>query len=233
MLKPIFYFCISAVIFITSSTQASTKADKIANSIKSSPMGKFVLSESNGISVLISENGRYIIKNPVITDLWTTSDIKTVGEAIKSSELIPIKKIVKDYRRLNIISFGKGQKSFFVFVDPQCAYCKTFVKSAQAYTAEYTFNLVVVPALGKESNKLSKSLFCAKDKTNALNSFLNDTISKMPQKPNCDTTGYDETLLLAQLMNIEGVPFFVSERGFYKQGADDTIWNWLKKTPSI
>lgn len=226
MLKKILSITAFFILFFSVTVGADT-------AVKTVPLGEFTINEMNGKTVVMSKNGRYYFKDGVLQDNWSGTPITNIPEAKKSSETIPIKKMMKDIKKLNIISFGKGNKSFFVFVDPQCKFCKAFVKSAQAYSAEYTFNLVVVPALGPSSNKLAKSLFCAADKSNALNDFLDEKLGSLKQLNNCDTSGYDQTLLLAQIMNIKGVPFFVSEIGFFHQGADDSIWSWMKKTPTI
>jgi len=109
--------------------------------------------ESDGQIVFISDNGRFVITGQIY-DVWGRMDVD----------------------KLNTISFGHGPKDVVLFVDPRCGVCHKLIGEAKPLAEEYTFKIVVIPALGDESNQLAKALHCAKDKTNALDALLNNTL---------------------------------------------------------
>lgn len=53
---------------------------------------------------------------------------------------------------------------------------------AKSLVDDYTFKFIVIPALGAESNRLAKNLYCAKDKTHALDALMNNTLGSFLQK---------------------------------------------------
>ncbi len=191
-------------------------------------LGKFSAVQGNGELYFISENGRYGIQGR-LTDTWTRTELNSIEKIEYSTTHIDFKKWGLKLDQMNVISFGSGPQEVVVYVDPLCPVCKQFVKSAQNYLSEYTFKLLVVPALGDESNKLAKMLFCAENKSMALTAFIENKLSSLPQKKSCDTAMYDQTLLTAHLIDIKQVPYFISPDGRKRAGAGPQIWNWLEK----
>nr|AEZ49674.1 hypothetical protein pMR0211_0062 [Providencia stuartii] len=99
---------------------------------------------------------------------------------------------------------------------------------AKSLVDDYTFKFIVIPALGAESNRLAKNLYCAKDKTHALDALMNNTLGSLPSKETCDPGQYDQTLLTAHFIGIEGVPFVVAPDGRVSKGRPKNLKSWLE-----
>ena len=151
-----------------------------------------------------------------------------MGEINYSINHINVDAMGLPLEKMNTISFGNGPKRIIAFVDPLCGHCNSFIKKALKRKDEFTFKIIVVPALGDKSNVLAKSLFCASDKSQALELFLENKLHTLPQTGSCDTKFYDLTLFTAQSFGIKAVPFFIAPDGRFKAGVGD-IWNWAKK----
>lgn len=91
------------------------------------------------------------------------------------AERIHFKSMGMDVDTLNTVSMGRGDKEVVVFVDPRCAVCHQLMGDAKSLVDDYTFKFIVIPALGAESNRTAKNLYCAKDKTHALDALMNNT----------------------------------------------------------
>lgn len=191
------------------------------------PLDSLKAVQVNGEVFFMSKNGRYVFQGQ-LTDSWSKVTLDTIEEIEYSTKHINVERFGLPIDSMNVITFGNGPKTVYSFVDPQCGFCKKFVTEAQTKAGEYTFKLIVVPALGKESNRQSKSLFCAKEKSNALDAFMNNGLGNLPQKNKCDAKYYDLTLTFAQLVGVNAVPYMIAPDGRYKAGAEKGIWKWIE-----
>lgn len=217
-----------ALLILTISIAAN--ADQTVPNVEKSteiPLGSLKAVQVNGEVFFMSKNGRYVFQGQ-LTDSWSKVTLDTIEEVEYSTKHINVERFGLPIDSMNVITFGTGPKTVYSFVDPQCGYCKKFVAEAKSKVSEYTFKLIVVPALGKESNLQSKSLFCAKDKSDALNAFMNDGLGDLAQKTACDSKYYDLTLTFAQLVGVNAVPYMIAPDGRYKAGADKGIWQWIE-----
>ncbi|EHC3548719.1 DsbC family protein, partial [Salmonella enterica subsp. enterica serovar Heidelberg] len=200
---------------ITGPAHASSKleitdprAAKIEDIVKL-PINGVRAVQSDGQIMFLSENGRFVISGQIY-DLWSKKPLNTMSQMRDVAERLHFKSMGMDVDTLNTISMGRGGKEVVVFVDPRCTVCHKLMDESKSLVDEYTFKFVVIPALGAESNRLAKGLYCAKDKTNALDAFMNNTLASLPSKETCDPAQYDQTLLTAHFIGIEGVPFVVA-----------------------
>ena len=98
---------------------------------------------------------------------------------------------------------GNGSRKIAVFSDPNCPYCKqleTTLKGVDNVTI-YTF---LYPVLSPDSTAKSKSIWCAKDRAVAWESWMLD--HKAPVLASCDTAAIDKNLTLGRSMNVTGTP---------------------------
>ncbi|WP_160188512.1 DsbC family protein [Escherichia coli] len=218
---------------ITGTAHASSKleitdprAAKIEDIVKL-PIKEVRAVQSDGQIMFLSENGRFVISGQIY-DLWSKKPLNTMSQMRDAAERIHFKSMGMDVDTLNTISVGRGDKEDVVFVDPLCTVCHKLMDESTSLVDEYTFKFVVIPALGAESNRLAKGLFCAKDKTNALDAFMNNTLASLPSKKTCDLGQYDQTLLAAHLIGIEGVPFVVAQDGRVSKGRPKNLKSWLE-----
>ncbi len=183
--------------------------------------------QSNGQTVLLSDNGRFVFTGQLY-DLWYKKPLDTLAEMREVVDRIDLKRMGLDIDTLNTVSLGAGPKQVVVFVDPRCHYCHALMNDAQALVKQYTFKLVAIPVLGEESNQLAKTMSCAKNKKQALKALANQTLDKLPTRSDCSTEQYDRTLLAAQLINIEGVPYVIAPNGRISYGRPLNLKAWLE-----
>ncbi|RCI21512.1 DsbC family protein [Klebsiella pneumoniae] len=183
--------------------------------------------QSDGQIMFLSENGRFVISGQIY-DLWSKKPLNTMSQMRDVAERIHFKSMGMDVDTLNTVSMGRGDKEVVVFVDPRCAVCHQLMGDAKSLVDDYTFKFIVIPALGAESNRLAKNLYCAKDKTHALDALMNNTLGSLPSKETCDPGQYDQTLLTAHFIGIEGVPFVVAPDGRVSKGRPKNLKSWLE-----
>lgn len=184
--------------------------------------------ESNGQILFISDNGRFVISGQLI-DIWQKKSLDTLGEMAEVSKKIPMGGFNLDLNALNTVTIGQGEKEVVVFIDPQSSHCHTLITQAQKLISAYTFTLIVVPALGDESNRLAKKLFCSVDRQNNVAAILDSSIDALDVKDKCDTKKYDETLVFAQILGIKGVPYLIAPDGRFFQGVPENLSTWLEE----
>ncbi|SAL76430.1 DsbC family protein [Caballeronia telluris] len=98
---------------------------------------------------------------------------------------------------------GNGSRKIAVFSDPNCPYCKQLETTLKGFdnVTVYTF---LYPVLSPDSTTKSKSIWCAKDRAVAWESWMLD--HKTPALASCDTAAIDKNLKLGQSMNVTGTP---------------------------
>lgn len=182
----------------------------------------------DGQILFISQNGRFVVQGR-LTDVWTKQALDTMDEIKHASTHVDLDSLNMDLSQMNTFTFGSGPQRVVLFADPNCSFCKKYIEDARAKAdARYHYTVVVVPALGDDSNRLSRNLFCAADKSNAVDLFLNGGLDTLIQRPNCDIKQYDLTLTLAQMLEITAVPYFIAPDGRYRTGGNPAdVNNWL------
>lgn len=198
------------------------------DAIESLPMGNIKAIETNGEIVFASQNGRFVIRGQ-LHDSWQRKKLESMNDIVYATSHIDIKSLGLKPDNLNALTIRGGDKEVYAFVDPQCQHCKFFIKEAKSKIEQYTFHIVVVPALGDESDKLSRKVFCAANKDNAIDAMIKNQINSLDQKKNCDMKLYDYTLMIAALFEFKSVPFFIAPDYRYRVGAGTELWDWLEK----
>jgi len=205
------------------------RAAKIEDIVKL-PIKELRAVQSDGQILFLSGNGRFVFSGQLY-DLWSKKPLSTMSQMHDVAERVHFKDMGMDVDTLNTVSMGQGSQEVVVFVDPLCSVCHKLMEAAQSLVADYRFKFVVIPALGEESNRLAKSLYCAQDKTHALDALMHNRLGSMPGKPDCDLAQYDQTLLTAHFLGIEGVPFMVAADGRISQGQPQNLKSWLAGAP--
>lgn len=195
--------------------------------IYSMPMQEMKVIESNGQLLFMSPNARFVFKG-TMHDVWQQTELSTIEQVDHALKTINVDRLGFKVDDLNTISIGEGPKRVIVFVDPLCKACDGLLKTLESKRSQYTFKIIVVPALGDESQRLSRNLFCAKDKSKAFDYLLSKRIGELEQREGCDTGNYDVTLTVATLFNIRAVPFWIAPDGRFTSRGDPAVWSWIE-----
>jgi thiol:disulfide interchange protein DsbC len=105
---------------------------------------------------------------------------------------------------------GDGSRSFAIFADPDCPYCKRLEEEMKGIdnVTIYTF-LYPLESLHPAARERAKKIWCAKDRNAAWNAWmLNKT---EPANATCKTEPTQQLLALGEKLNVTGTPtlFFV------------------------
>lgn len=102
--------------------------------------------QSDGQIYFISSNGRFVISGQIY-DLWHKKSLDTLVQIRDVSERLNLKEMGMDFRRMNSLSLGHGPHEAVIFVDPRCHICHQLIAEAKPLADQYTFHIVVIPAL--------------------------------------------------------------------------------------
>lgn len=185
------------------------------------------VSDNEGTIMFIADSGRYVIHGSLI-DLWEGEILTTMREIKKSVEQVDIRGQGVDIDKMNVVTLGDGPREIIIFVDPVCPTCTKLIEDASELTDEYTFKFVVVPAFGGVSNDLSKQIFCAAEPEKKLDALKNQTIAQLAVKEKCPLDYYDQTLMVAHMLSIDGVPFIISRKDKVFRGRPAHLEQWLE-----
>lgn len=200
--------------------------------IVSLPFGKMLAAEGEGKILYMSENGRFVLSGRMI-DLWEKKEITSVSQLENVYATINLRRMGFEPEKLNTLIVGSGAKEVTFFVDPTCEPCHALMSEAielsEQNKDQYRFNFIVVPALGDHANLLAKGMFCSTDTDKQkLDALLKNTIPTLTQPESCDTAGYNLTLIGAQSLGIDGVPFLINHDGVPYRGKPANLKNWLE-----
>lgn len=223
-------FCVTAFILsITSMTpaQAVTSADlsKVhIDSVIPLPATGMQAIQNNGQIVFVSANGRFVIRGE-LTDVWQKKSLTNINAIKDAATHLHLRGMGLEPNDLNRVRIGHGGKEVVVFVDPLCPHCHELMKKAETLGDKYTFQFIVIPALGDESAKLAPAISCT-DEKKALSALINNQLASVTQE-HCDQQRYKRTLLIGTLLNVQGVPFIVAPDGRFSQGTPQNLETWL------
>lgn len=184
--------------------------------------------ESEGQILYISDNGRYVLVGQIY-DLWTRQTLDTMNQIRRSVTHLSFDDMNMPIEELNSVSVGKGRSKVVAFVDPKCESCHTLIKQAQGLSDDFTFQFVFVPALGEVSVKDVKHISCATDKQGVVDAVLKNRVGRLAAPAECDLNVFNTTLVAADLMGINGVPFIVAPDGEILRGLPNDLKTWLQE----
>lgn len=184
--------------------------------------------ESEGQIVFMSDNGRFVLVGQMI-DVWQRQSLDTMSQIKNAVTRLSFDKMGLEIDDLNTITVGQGSARVVAFVDPMCETCLDLIDQAGTMGEDYSFKFVFVPALGDESVAITKNISCSSDEKGALQSLRNGTAASMPASDDCDGKRFQTTLIAADLMGINGVPFIVAPNGEIVRGMPENLGQWLKE----
>jgi thiol:disulfide interchange protein DsbC len=154
-----------------------------------------------------SEDGRYLLQGSMI-DLDTRQDLTEIKVA--SARL----KAVKDMGYEQMIRFGSetSKHEVFVFTDIDCGYCRKLHNQVNDYLKKgIAINYLFYPraGIGSESYDKAVSVWCSKDRQDALTKSKNGLVLDKKTCENPVKKQYE----LGQLLEVRGTPMIITETG--------------------
>lgn len=184
-------------------------------------------SDGNDAIVVMTDNGRYAIVGKIY-DMWQGKNLYTLDEVRASKNIINLKALNINSADLGPITFGSGPKEAVVFVDPNCPHCAALMAKMVPLVGQYTFRIMVVPALGKTSEMPTVFISCAKDRQAAMKTLMaHGRADALEQDPGCDKGPIQRRLVSAQLFGIRGVPFVIAPDGRTNAGNPADLERFL------
>lgn len=209
-------------------TSATTGAT--IQAIQDMPITRLKAVVSNGELLYISDSGRYVLRG-TLYDTWDRKPIKTLDEVRDSIEHIRLDRLNIKVADFNPLSFGTGSERVTVFVDPKCPWCAKLMKQMKDRSdlaTQYTFDIVALPMLGSDSQRIVRELGCAKDRGAALKALMDEDYSKpLAQNKECDLKPIQKAMVTAQTLGIVGVPFVIRGDGLVQRGMPADLAGWL------
>lgn len=193
------------------------------------PVNGLSMVRSGDTTMLISDNGRYVMKAEIY-DMWNGGQrITTIDQMRKVGSRIQINSIDRfSIDDLFNLRYGNGNEEVVIFYDPQCGVCHQAFDQLHELTDDYTFQLVAVPMLGERSQLASVSLACAQQ-DEAVNALLSNTVGSLPppRDHECGRESVMRNMITARQFGITGVPFIIADDGRTMQGLRRPIAEFL------
>jgi thiol:disulfide interchange protein DsbC len=197
------------------------------------PVSGLQMVKANGRTFFMSNNGRFVFTGAMM-DMWnreTISELEQVDAVVNRIDLSKMKLKLDD---LGPIDIGSGTEPVVVFVDPQCPHCKTVQDAMAPLKDRYTFRLVTIPILGRESQDLVIRLECLRHSApdQARDALMTHAYDAVPKEGNCDKSARQKAFVTAHMFDITSVPFLIAPDGRTFKGAPRDLKAWLENTPA-
>lgn len=187
--------------------------------MKKIPGTNMAIVEAGDLTLLVSDNGRFVVGSFRMVDLWNGKLISNIAD-LEGIDKVNLRKINANPDDLGAFTVGKGAKEVVMFVDPLCPHCHDLMKQIPSLVAEYTFKIVLLPVLGAQSGELAKKLICTKDKALAAKALIEDQVENMKlATEKCDTAPLAKAIVVARILGIESVPYTVTPQFNVIRGA--------------
>ena len=192
------------------------------------PVQRILVMEKNNEIKIVSQNGRFLFER--VYDRWNKKYITSMPQAKKILKTINLDNLDFNVDALEPFKFGHGEKQVVFIIDPKCPYCQRLISEMPKDSNKYTFNIVPVGLLGRQSMAITQRLFCAKNKDEARRALVAHDFKKtLEMKETCEQTVLAKRYLAAQVLNITQVPFLIRSDGLVKSGyPEEGLINWLE-----
>ncbi len=221
------FLILSLTFLVKADTVSAVPSISKIDGMVSLPITGLKAVETNGRIVFMSDSGRFVIDG-TLYDAWGKTPLTTLDQIREASNTLDLTRLGLNLDDLRPLTLGKGKKKVVIFVDPRCPHCHSVLNQAALLTNQYTFEILAIPVLGPDSERQVRQLGCAENKKAALNALLSGRISTIAQQDNCDLEPIQRTLVTAQILGIQGVPFIIAHDGRISRGRPADLKIWLE-----
>lgn len=170
------------------------------------------LVEAGDMTVLVSDNGRFVVGKFQMVDMWNSSLVTKIAD-LDQVDKVDLKKLNANPEDLGALVFGNGPQEVVMFIDPNCPHCHKLMSQMPALSSQYTFKMVMIPVLGPASGELSKKLLCATDKTLAARALIENVPEGVRlSSTKCDVSPLTKAVMIARLLSIDAVPYTITPK---------------------
>lgn len=169
--------------------------------------------------IFMSENGRYVIRGQLY-DIWATRPLNDMAEIRESATRISFDGLNLNLDDLGPLTYGNGPEKVTIFVDPNCPACQRVLKAMEPLAGKYTFRIMVIPALGGDSERRTVALSCAADRQAAARLLVAHADPQgLAQMDACNREPIARRMVTASLIGVKHVPFLIAADGRTHNGA--------------
>lgn len=111
---------------------------------------------------------------------------------------------------------GNGRREIAIFSDPNCPYCQHFERDL-AKVDDITVHIFMYPVIRPDSVRLTKAVWCSKDRAKAWNDLMLKRIEPTA-KPDCQTP-VEQLVALGHKLGAASTPTWFLRNGEMYQGA--------------
>lgn len=174
------------------------------------PLGRLVVSQRGGKTIITSDNGRYRFQAPII-DTWTKLEINSYEDAVFSSEHLPMENIGLKSEMLAPLIYGdNAEQKVLVFLSPDDPASRRFLNELPSLKDRFKFELVVVPA-NSTPTKWAASFSCVDDEEQALDALLSGKgINNLQFAAGCDLQMLNNRMLAFRLLGFYDLPTVIA-----------------------
>lgn len=220
-LKKIAIGIVAALTVVSAQADVNTLKNNLKKNYPATKVTSVVTTPINGVyEVVLGKNLAY---TDVTGDYFLFGDIIRMKDQsnLTSPKRDELKKI--DFSTLptkDAITYkrGDGSRKLAVFSDPQCPFCKRLeqelLKLDNVTIYVYTNPLV---GLHPDAGKLSKKIWCSKDKQKAWRDYLISSIE--PTSDGLCESPVDSNVQLSRTLGFDGTPMTILEDGTVVAGA--------------
>jgi len=111
---------------------------------------------------------------------------------------------------------GSGRREIAIFSDPNCPFCERFERDL-ARVDDITVHIFMYPVIRPDSVRLTKSVWCSKDRVKAWNELMLKRVEPAA-KPDCDTP-VEQLVELGRKLGATSTPTWFLRNGEMYKGA--------------
>jgi hypothetical protein len=190
------------------------------------PMGRVMVSEKNGVTAILSDNGRFRFEGSIV-DTWAQIEVKSYEDAVFSAEHLPMERIGLESEMLAPLYYGDNdEQSVLVFLSPDDPASRAFLDELPSMESEFKFDLVVVPS-STTPTSMAAAFSCVADPSDALQRLMTGKgMLQMKPADGCDLQMLNNRMIAFNLLGFYDLPTVISPST--KLGVSEVNGGWKK-----
>lgn len=200
--------------------------------IKELPIRKLYFVEAEQGTYLVSPDARFVIDGS-IKDVWHRKTLRTLSD-LDGLDRVPVTSNAPNIED-SLATFQLGNKqmarSGVIFVDPTSEYTMTALKKIESLKDTQNWTVVLMPVIGgSQALDRSRKLWCAEDKSAALQDLINGTNTSFDKlRKECKEDRFINAQLITNVFGIESLPHLIREDGLISRGFPLEFDKWYKQ----